>query len=387
MPAGTPYTRKWPDRLARRLTGVLVVLALVGTSAGWAGAVTGSEVEAAKARVAELEREIEAEEARLAALQADAGELAAKMSAAQGELERIRAEIEGIRTELDRTRTRYQTLRARIDDRAREVYMQGPAAGLEAIIGATSFADLSARLEFLDALSRTDADLVSETQNLEYELLEQERRQESLLARERAVVDDLRADRVELAGRLREQEAILDGIRAKRADAERIAQSLSRQFREQMAERFGGPVGDGPIKICPVGQPRAFGDDFGAPRYGGGYHPHAGNDIFAPEGTPIYAPFDGYAFASPNTLGGLAVIVRGSEGWVYNAHLSRYGTLGDVRTGDVIGYVGATGNTSTPHNHFEWHPNLIPSDWPASGYGYSVVGDAINPRPLLLQVC
>ena len=34
----------------------------------------------------------------------------------------------------------------------------------------------------------------------------------------------------------------------------------------------------------------------------------------------------------------------------------------------------ATGNASTPHNHFEWHPNVIPSNWPVSPYGYSVLG-------------
>ena len=80
-------------------------------------------------------------------------------------------------------------------------------------------------------------------------------------------------------------------------------------------------------------------------------------------------------------------IVRGAEGWVYNAHLSSFGQLGAVRTGDVIGYVGSTGNASSPHNHFEWHPNLTPSEWPESAYGFSVVGTAVNPRPLLLAVC
>ncbi len=54
-----------------------------------------------------------------------------------------------------------------------------------------------------------------------------------------------------------------------------------------------------------------------------------------------------------------------------------------------MGYVDNTGDAigTSPHDHFEWHPNVIPSNWPPSGYGYSVVGDAIKPRPLLLQVC
>ena len=50
------------------------------------------------------------------------------------------------------------------------------------------------------------------------------------------------------------------------------------------------------------------------------------------------------------------VKIYGAGGYVYNAHLSAYGKLGSVRTGDVVGYVGSTGNATAPHDHFEWHP-------------------------------
>jgi murein DD-endopeptidase MepM/ murein hydrolase activator NlpD len=132
-------------------------------------------------------------------------------------------------------------------------------------------------------------------------------------------------------------------------------------------------------------------DGFGAPRYAGGYHPHAGNDIIAPQGTPIYATFDGYAQAGSNSLGGYAVNVYGDLGYTYNAHMMQPGYTGPVSAGDIIGYVGETGDTSTPHNHFEWHPKVTPTDWPASPYGYSVIdtgsSPAVNPFPLLAQVC
>jgi murein DD-endopeptidase MepM/ murein hydrolase activator NlpD len=128
-----------------------------------------------------------------------------------------------------------------------------------------------------------------------------------------------------------------------------------------------------PIGLCPVRGPSVTSDDFGAARwYEGKYHAHQGNDISAAFGTPIIAPFDGTAQTAPNALGGLAVKVHGQAGYVYNAHLSSYGNLGAVQAGDVIGYVGATGNAQGPHDHFEWHPGG---------------GPAVDPHALLLQVC
>ena len=128
-------------------------------------------------------------------------------------------------------------------------------------------------------------------------------------------------------------------------------------------------------------------DGFGAPRFGGGYHPHAGNDIMAPMNTPIRATFAGTASTSVNGLGGYAVYVYGATGYTYNAHLTQPGVTGSVNAGDIIGYVGISGNATTPHNHFEWHPYQIPENWPVSPYGYSVIGSAVNPWPLLSQVC
>jgi murein DD-endopeptidase MepM/ murein hydrolase activator NlpD len=62
---------------------------------------------------------------------------------------------------------------------------------------------------------------------------------------------------------------------------------------------------------------------------------------------------------------------------------------GPVKTGDVIGYVGDTGDAiGTPHDHFEFHPFFpVPADWPVSFYGYRVIGTAINPYPLLVAAC
>jgi murein DD-endopeptidase MepM/ murein hydrolase activator NlpD len=115
----------------------------------------------------------------------------------------------------------------------------------------------------------------------------------------------------------------------------------------------------GVFKRCPVKGAITYDASFGyfvQKRPGTPAHVHQGIDIMAAAGAPIVATFDGVAVASPNRLGGLAVKVYGDTGFTYNAHLSAYGKLGKVKAGDVVGYVGSTGNAGGPHNHFEWHP-------------------------------
>jgi murein DD-endopeptidase MepM/ murein hydrolase activator NlpD len=143
---------------------------------------------------------------------------------------------------------------------------------------------------------------------------------------------------------------------------------------KDQADPATGPRGDGPLFACPVRGRGYYVSNFGAYRPGPPVHAHQGNDMFAPQDTPIVAPFDGYAVATPNTLGGKAVKIYGRDGYVYNAHLSRYRLLGEVELGDVVGFVGATGNAaaSAPHDHFEWHPGN---------------GAAVDAFPFLNEVC
>jgi murein DD-endopeptidase MepM/ murein hydrolase activator NlpD len=130
----------------------------------------------------------------------------------------------------------------------------------------------------------------------------------------------------------------------------------------------------GIFRVCPVDAPRYIHNDFGEIVNVEGVEPHVhmGSDIEAPSWTPIRAPFDGYASSSYSPLGGYQVYVRGDRGYVFNAHLIAYGDLGWVGAGTVIGYVGATGDSTASHDHFEWHP------WN---------GRAVDPYYLLTLAC
>jgi murein DD-endopeptidase MepM/ murein hydrolase activator NlpD len=114
--------------------------------------------------------------------------------------------------------------------------------------------------------------------------------------------------------------------------------------------------------VFPVYGPASFTDDFSAARAFTGWH--HGNDIFAPLGAPVLAVTDGTLFlVGWNDVGGNRLWLRDRAGnEFYYAHLSAFSPLAQegaqVKAGDVIGFVGTTGDAvgTPPHLHFEIHP-------------------------------
>ncbi len=99
-------------------------------------------------------------------------------------------------------------------------------------------------------------------------------------------------------------------------------------------------------------------DTWGASRSSG--RTHEGIDILAPRGTKVFSATEGLvADLRNNNLGGKVVWIMGPAGtWHYYAHLDDHKrglSVGDyVKKGDLIGYVGNTGNArhTAPHLHY-----------------------------------
>ena len=82
--------------------------------------------------------------------------------------------------------------------------------------------------------------------------------------------------------------------------------------------------------------------------------------MLAPRGTPILAVVDGLVKYEHNTLGGNAAVVLGGSGRYYYAHMDHYqGSDRAVHQGDVIGYVGDTGDARGTHAHRECEQFLV----------------------------
>lgn len=125
-------------------------------------------------------------------------------------------------------------------------------------------------------------------------------------------------------------------------------------------------------------------DTFNAARSGN--RSHRAIDFLAPRGTPVLSADDGRVLRlSRNTLGGITIYaIDSSERFVYYyAHLDRYreGLEKGARLtrGELIGYVGTTGNApeNVPHLHFQV------MRWPEDGAYWN--GIALDPLPLFAE--
>jgi len=134
------------------------------------------------------------------------------------------------------------------------------------------------------------------------------------------------------------------------------------------------------ISVFPSQGRCSFVDSWHEPRPGGRLH--IGVDIIGPKGLALYAVVDGTItkmYGADSKLSGNALRLTAPDStYFFYAHLDSFApgiTIGSaVRAGQIIGYMGATGNAGISHLHFEIHPGG---------------GEAINPYPVIkaLDAC
>ncbi len=121
----------------------------------------------------------------------------------------------------------------------------------------------------------------------------------------------------------------------------------------------------------------SFVDSWHEPRSGGRLH--IGVDIIGPKGLALYAVTDGTItkmYGADSKMSGNALRLTAADGtYFFYAHLDSFASgiaVGTpVRAGQIIGYMGSTGNAGNSHLHFEVHP---------------AGGEAVNPYPIIKAV-
>ncbi|HSQ36455.1 MAG TPA: M23 family metallopeptidase [Acidimicrobiia bacterium] len=171
-------------------------------------------------------------------------------------------------------------------------------------------------------------------------------------------------------------------------DAVAYRRALNRMddLQERVGELVAASAGGlpRPGRTCPVDGPAEFSQTWGEERPGG--RAHQGEDVDAEQGTPLVAVESGTVLqAGWHRQGGFGVWLAGyySGDVYYYAHLVRMapevhpGTT--VEVGSLLGWVGSTGNATSPHLHFGWIPDN-------QGRWADLTGLA-DPYPLLVGLC
>lgn len=233
--------------------------------------------------------------------------------------------------------------------------------------------DLEAQQQEADTASATYAVLIDQAEaevirlgEIEEQRLQDEAVRLALEAEQRARAEQERQEREAQAER-DAAAAAADAAAAAATPAAPADVAAPAQVEPEAAAQSSGSS-----LACPVAGPRAFADTWGAPRSGG--RSHQGVDVISPSGTPLVAMESGRVEFRSNALGGMTLRLYGDSGTrYYYAHLSAYeGGNRTVNQGDVVGYVGRTGNTTTNHLHLQIHPGG---------------GQPINPYPITRAAC
>jgi murein DD-endopeptidase MepM/ murein hydrolase activator NlpD len=331
-----------------RLLAALVMAVVLGFSSVALGAQT--EVQKLQDEIKDLQSEVKR-----------AGEAYSK---AYWALDKTQVELAQLDRELADTQAELDVASARLSERAAQMYRTGGADFLEILLTTQDFDSMLVRLEYVQRIGQQDADTIAAVERLRVDL--DARRGELAAVKETQAAE---------AARLKKEAARIESeLKAQQKKYDQLQAKLKAAIAAEKAKTGTTTAKAGPNgMVFPVRGPNYYNDTWGAARSGG--RTHKGTDIMAANGVPCVAVLSGTVRAKQNSLGGKTIWLTADNGWAfYYAHLSSYAvTSGRVKAGQVIGYVGSTGNASAsaPHLHFEIHPNG---------------GAAVNPYPYLKQM-
>jgi murein DD-endopeptidase MepM/ murein hydrolase activator NlpD len=272
-----------------------------------------------------------------------------KADEAQARVAVVLEEIQELQDRQDQLRSDQDVLRAKVERSA--IVIRARALSIYAGAGLNEI-DLILRSEDPTILGRR-VDLINQAQQAEAKAVLAFRSDSQALQQSLEEVEKLAASKTQNLEQLQNDQAALG------AALEKAKEDLSSVLSGYQIALNGW--------VFPVEPIFSFVDTFGAPRMTGTkyVHTHQGTDIFGAQGSPLHAVQRGVILKKgTGVLGGnklwLKSAVDGTE--YYYAHLDAFvegvenGTV--VEAGQVIGFLGRTGNaiTTPPHLHFEIHP-------------------------------
>ena len=384
----------------KRITGVVLCLALVLSCVAPAPtvqAVTSEsirekerEIEKAKEEVSGLKSNLTDVEKLKKELEQSKNDLTAFVQQLDGQLADIQEkiaqyntmisdkekEIEETLRDLDEAQARQEQQYAAMKKRIQFMYERSDSFYMETLFGTNSIAGIVNRADYIEALSRYDRDklneyvetrkyveLCKEELEVEKQLLDEAREAvEQEEANVNSLIGEKEAQIVSVSGDIANKEAAIkeyeDMIAQENAEIAALEKAVAEEKARLEAENAQARVYNGGMFAWPCPGYKRISDE-----YGSRMHPilgvekfHNGLDMAAPSGTAILAAYDGdvVAAAYSGSMGNYIMIDHGSGLYTIYMHCSAlYVSKGQsVSKGQNIAAVGSTGRSSGPHLHF-----------------------------------
>ena len=337
------------------------------------------QAEEQQAKTNEASAKVENVSERLRQIQEELRVATAEYKDVKGQLDSVEDKISDNTELLQKTEADLKVKNKKLQQRVRDIYINGQISYVDVLFGAKDFADLMTRMDVLKRIIKHDYDLIMKVKE-EKATVENTRAQlEKDKAEAEVLVADAQAKKAKVEDKESEQQVLLDQAIYDRDTSERMYEEIMaasqevanmiRRSQMSSAGYSGAPAGAGGM-IWPISGPitSEFGwrthPIFGTSRF------HSGLDIGGDYGMPIYAAASGTVIYAGWISGyGNAVIIDHGGGvtTLYGHNDSLNVSEGEnVAQGQVIAMCGSTGNSTGPHCHFEVREN----GEPVSPYGY-----------------
>ena len=259
-------------------------------------------------------------------------------------------------------------------DRMQAMQVMHDSGAVAMITSAQSLYDLLTFSSTLQQISQKDTDVLEEMNAQKAQLEEEKKELEQAMAELESAKAALEEKSGQLSANIQAQDAAISKLDADAKAQEQVvaekqkladeAEAAYEQWVKQNASSGSGECAEG--FIWPLPSAGRVTTEFGADQWVNGVFSsgHKGIDIAIAGGTPIYAAHNGTVVATTghSSYGNVVMIDNGDGISTLYAHMQGPAIVGvgsTVTQGQVIGYVGSTGNSSGNHLHFEVRVNGV----------------------------
>ncbi|QMV41637.1 murein hydrolase activator EnvC family protein [Cohnella cholangitidis] len=322
-------------------------------------------------------------------------DLTGKQEATKGDIEKLLSRIDTVQKRLENTQKKIAEAEEKLyltgeelqeaikqrdnrtelmDSRVRMAYTAGPVSYLDVLLSSTSFSDFLDRFDAVESIASQDRNIVDEKKKYTDEVAEMKVQREEELKEIKKLYEEMEVHMQQLEQDEKDKEVLISKLSKEIEEMEEISEESEKQLTELAKQASALEAKKNRIKNYykggKLGMPLKSDYRLSSP-FGYRIHPitgkkklHAGMDMAAPKGTPIYAAETGVVTVAQSWsgYGNCVIIDHGGGLWTLYGHMSailvKKGET--VKRGEKIGLVGSTGQSTGNHLHFEVRKNAEP---------------------------